>query len=124
MNPWRRSLARHYCPACGKEAMRVRAPFFDGMAREMQDSFSSAFLAVVLAGSLQRFGVEPGGLSWVVALAVTGMLFYPVADLFVRHKCSGCSHRYAIGDLRSEGWIFVEGPSRSKADLLSTRRTR
>jgi hypothetical protein len=94
--------------------MRLRAPFFDGMAREIAGFVLFGLFAVVLAGSLQRFGVEPGGFSWVVALAVIGMLFYPVADLFVRYKCSGCSHRYAIGDLRSEGWIFVEGPSRSK----------
>ena len=106
MNPWRRSLARHYCPACGKRARRVHAPFLDGMAREIAGFAVFGFLAVVLGGSLQRFGVEPGRPSWVIALIVIGVLFYPVADLFVRYQCSGCSRRYSIGALRSEGWIF------------------
>ena len=81
-------------------------PFLDGMAREFAGFAVFGFLAVVLGGSLQRFGVEPGRLSWVIALVVIGVLFYPVANLFVRYQCSGCSRRYSIGALRSEGWIF------------------
>jgi len=76
------------------------------MAREFAGFAVFGFLAVVLGGSLQRFGAEPGRLSWVIALVVIGVLFYPVADLFVRYQCAGCSGRYSIGALRSEGWIF------------------
>jgi len=106
MNPWRRSFARHYCRACGKQARRAHTPFFDGMAREIAGAVVLGFLAVVLAGSLQRFGVGPSLSSWVIALMVIGVMFYPIADQFVRYQCSGCSRRFSIGAPRSEGWIF------------------
>jgi hypothetical protein len=86
--------------------MRTHTPFFDGMAREIAGFAVFGFLAVVLAGSLQRFGVDPGTLAWMLALVGIGVLFYPVANLFVRYQCTGCSRRYSIGDLRSKGWIF------------------
>ena len=76
------------------------------MAWELAGFAVFGFLALVLAGSLQRFGIEPGSLSWVLALVVIGLLFYPVADLFVCYQCSGCSRRYSIGELRSKGWLF------------------
>ena len=111
MNPWRRSFARHCCPACRAQAKRTHTPFFDGMAREIAGFADLGFLAVVLAGSLQRFGVELGRSSWVIDLVVISVLFYLVADLFVRYQCSSCSRRYSIGVLRNEEWVLPLMPS-------------
>ena len=106
MNPWRRSLAKHYCPACGMRAKRLRMPFWEGMVWEVVTCVVLGFLALVLAGSLQRLAGVASGVAWTVSLVLLGIAFFPVVDRIARYQCSGCSKRYSVDELRSEGWFF------------------
>jgi len=101
MNPWRRSLAKHYCPACGMGARRLRMPFWEGMVREVVPYFGLGFFALVLAGSLQRLAGVSGAAAWTASLVVLGPALFPVADRIARYECSGCSRRYSVDELRS-----------------------
>lgn len=103
MDPWRRSLAKHYCRACGMRAKRLRMPFWEGMVWEVVTHVVLGFFALVLAGSLQgRAGVSSGA-AWMVSLIVLGLFLFPVADRIARYRCSGCSRRYSVDEMRSEG---------------------
>jgi hypothetical protein len=78
-------------------------------ARDFAVCAAFGLVAVVLTGALQRLGVQPGSFFWLFAPILAGIPFYPVGDLFARFECSGCSGRYSIGEVRSDGWIFPSG---------------
>jgi uncharacterized membrane protein YccC len=64
------------------------------------------FFALVLAGSVQRLAGVSSGAAWTVSFVVLGIALFPVADRIARYQCFGCSRRYSVDELRSEGWFF------------------
>jgi uncharacterized membrane protein YccC len=87
-------------------AKRLRMPFWESMVWEVVTYVVLGFFALVLAGSLQRLAGISGGAAWTVSLVMLGLAFFPVADRIARYQCSGCSRRYSVDELRSEGWFF------------------
>jgi uncharacterized membrane protein YccC len=81
-------------------------PIWDGMVWEVVACVVLGFLALVLAGSLQRLAGVASGVAWTVSLVLLGIAFFPVVDRIARYQCSGCSKRYSVDELRSEGWFF------------------
>ncbi|HTN48047.1 MAG TPA: hypothetical protein VMK32_01300 [Burkholderiaceae bacterium] len=104
MNPWRKALAKHYCPTCGERLVRVSATYSQRIVLETGLSIGVGLLVLALGSAFDRLGLVSGPLAWVAALAIVACLAFPLVHIFDRFHCRPCARDFSYSEVMSRGW--------------------
>lgn len=107
MNPYRKALAKHYCPACDHRLRRVREPWGEDMLRTILVYPVVVFVGLVLGGAIAKLGWAEGRGAYVLGLTVVALLAFPLTDRFSRFFCDRCAAERSYAEVVSRGWLFA-----------------
>jgi hypothetical protein len=107
MNPYRKALAKHYCPVCDSRLRRLREPWGEDMLRTLLVYPVVAFAGLVIGGAISKLGWIEGRGAYVLGLVFVALVAFPLADRFSRYHCDQCEAERPYGEAVSRGWLFA-----------------
>ncbi|MCU0952782.1 MAG: hypothetical protein MUC68_17510 [Burkholderiaceae bacterium] len=105
MNPYRRLLARHYCPVCNVPVVRVRPSTVEGVLRELLAAPIVLFVGLLGAGVMERLGWLNAHASYVLAVLAAAMVAAPLLHRFAMYRCDVCLTCHKADAVVSRGWL-------------------
>lgn len=107
MNPYRKALARHHCPACDTPLRRVRELWTEEALRKMLVFPAVAFVGLVIGGAIAKLGWADGRAAYALGVLLVALVACPLVDRFSRFFCDRCNVERSYSEVVSRGWIFA-----------------
>ncbi len=107
MNPYRKALAKHYCPVCNQRVRRVRQPWGERMLRELIAYPVIGILGLLIGGGLENAGWAEGRWAYIFGILVVFLIAFPLIDYLTFFYCEKCDTKRPFSQLVSHGWFFA-----------------